>query len=224
MIKHLRDLPLNNLPTGIPSCRYLAVFFIQKSSMDNKYTCAFSQSEHSKITTIWAPLGRLLSGKSLTTLCLTLALSPLTYAASMSASVYSTARQELLGTVTFVDSPYGLLITPQLTNLFPGPHGFHLHAVAKCSNKGADAGGHYDPANTNSHQGPYGKGHLGDLPVLVVGADSKASIPTLAPRLKTADLNGLSIMIHEGSDNYSDNPPMGGGGSRFACGVIKPSN
>ncbi|OGV43043.1 MAG: superoxide dismutase [Legionellales bacterium RIFCSPHIGHO2_12_FULL_42_9] len=162
--------------------------------------------------------------KNLTTLCLALALASISYASTMTASIYSTARQELLGTVTFVDTPYGLLITPQLTNLFPGPHGFHVHQFAKCSNKGADAGGHYDPAKTDSHQGPYGKGHLGDLPVLIVGANSQANIPTLAPRLKTSDLVGRSIIIHEGSDNYSDTPPLGGGGARFACGVIQSSD
>jgi Cu-Zn family superoxide dismutase len=158
--------------------------------------------------------------KHLVTLCLAIALAPFSYAAKMTASIYSTTNQEMLGEVTFVDSAYGLLITPNLNNLFPGAHGFHLHQVAKCSNKGADAGGHYDPAQTNKHQGPYGNGHLGDLPVLIVGADSQANIPLLAPRLKTTDLVGLSIMIHSGSDNYSDNPPMGGGGDRFACGVI----
>ncbi|WP_324128836.1 superoxide dismutase family protein, partial [Acinetobacter baumannii] len=29
-------------------------------------------------------------------------------------------------------------------------------------------------------------------------------------------------MIHAGGDNYSDSPqPLGGGGARIACGVIK---
>src|SRR3990167_10456911 len=157
----------------------------------------------------------------LTTLCLTIILIPFSYASNMTAAIYSTTTQELLGNVTLIDSPYGLLITPNLTNLFPGPHGFHVHQFAKCGNQGADAGGHYDPAQTNSHLGPYGQGHLGDLPVLVVGPNSHADIPTLAPRLKTSDLLGHSILIHSGSDNYSNTPPMGGGGDRIACGIIQ---
>lgn len=29
-------------------------------------------------------------------------------------------------------------------------------------------------------------------------------------------------MVHAGGDNHSDHPqPLGGGGARFACGVIK---
>ena len=43
-----------------------------------------------------------------------------------------------------------------------------------------------------------------------------------APRLKVADLKGKSLMIHAGGDNYSDTPaPLGGGGARAACGVVK---
>lgn len=83
------------------------------------------------------------------------------------------------------------------------------------------AGGHFDPQNTNTHQGPYSNGHLVDLPVLYVDADGQAHTPILAPRLKTSDLNGLAVMVHENGDNYSDTPALGGGGERIACGRIK---
>ncbi|EDQ9399748.1 superoxide dismutase family protein, partial [Salmonella enterica] len=45
----------------------------------------------------------------------------------------------------------------------------------------------------------------------------------LAPRLKSlSELKGHSLMIHAGGDNYSDNPAkLGGGGARFACGVVE---
>jgi len=45
----------------------------------------------------------------------------------------------------------------------------------------------------------------------------------VAPRLKTLDeVKGKALMIHVGGDNMSDSPqPLGGGGERFACGVIK---
>ena len=98
-----------------------------------------------------------------------------------------------IGTVTATDSQYGLVLTPQLSDLSPG-----------------------------KHEGPYGKGHLGDLPALYVGADGKATMPVVSPRLKVSDLKGRSLMIHAGSDNYSDYPePLGGGGARVACGVIQ---
>jgi Cu-Zn family superoxide dismutase len=36
-------------------------------------------------------------------------------------------------------------------------------------------------------KGPTGAGHLGDLPLLVVNNDGKATQPVVAPRLKTLD-------------------------------------
>jgi Cu-Zn family superoxide dismutase len=135
-----------------------------------------------------------------------------------------------IGTVTISDTPYGLLLVPMLSELMPGVHGFHVHQNADCGPAmkdgkqvtGLAAGGHYDPAGTGKHKGPYAQGHLGDLPALYVGADGKATTPVLAPRLKTADLKGRSLMIHAGGDNYSDMPAaLGGGGGRIACGIIK---
>lgn len=41
--------------------------------------------------------------------------------------------------------------------------------------------------------------------------------------LAVSDLKGLTLMIHANGDNYSDNPPLGGG-SRMACGVILNSD
>ena len=144
------------------------------------------------------------------------------YAAQITSTIYATNNETIpLGTVIFLDTPYGLLVTPALTGLPPGLHGFHLHQHASCGDHGTGAGGHFDPHNTNSHQGPYGQGHLGDLPVLYVDSTGTASTPTLAPRLKTSDLKGLAVMVHAGGDNYSDNPALGGGGARMACGVIQ---
>jgi superoxide dismutase, Cu-Zn family len=135
-----------------------------------------------------------------------------------------------IGTVTFTDSQYGLLLTPQLSDLSSGIHGFHVHQNPDCNHAMKDgkdvpalaAGGHFDPLKTGKHEGPYGKGHLGDLPALYVGADGKATLPVVSPRLKVSDLKGRSLMIHAGGDNYSDYPEaLGGGGARVACGVMQ---
>ena len=144
------------------------------------------------------------------------------YANQISVKIVSTdAREQSLGTVAFSDTENGLLITPHLKDLPPGLHGFHLHQIANCGDHGMDAGGHYDPNKTNSHEGPYGNGHLGDLPALYVNAAGLAVLPTLAPRLKISDINGLALMIHLGGDNYSNTPPLGGGGARIGCGVLQ---
>jgi Cu-Zn family superoxide dismutase len=58
--------------------------------------------------------------------------------------------------------------------------------------------------------------------VLAVDASGKATKPITVPHLTLADAKGHSIMIHAGGDNYSDRPePLGGGGARIACGIVK---
>jgi Cu-Zn family superoxide dismutase len=135
-----------------------------------------------------------------------------------------------IGTVKASSSPYGTVLAPDLRDLSAGLHGFHVHQNPNCGPElkdgkkvpGLAAGGHYDPAGTGSHEGPYVNGHLGDLPALYVDTNGKASLPVLAPRLKLSDLKGRSLIIHAGGDNYSDYPEkLGGGGARMACGVVK---
>lgn len=135
-----------------------------------------------------------------------------------------------VGKVTISETPYGIVFSPELTGLAPGLHGFHVHENPSCASSTKDgkavpagaAGGHLDPKKTGHHGAPWGDGHLGDLPAIYVDASGKATHPVLAPRLKLADLVHRSLMIHEGGDNYSDEPkPLGGGVARMACGVIR---
>lgn len=136
------------------------------------------------------------------------------------------------GKVIITESPYGLVFTPELKGLAAGLHGFHIHQNPSCDAKEKDgklvaglaAGGHWDPKNAGKHGYPWSdEAHLGDLPALTVNADGTSTNPVLAPRLKyLEDVKGRSLMIHAGGDNHSDHPaPLGGGGPRMACGVIK---
>jgi Cu-Zn family superoxide dismutase len=126
------------------------------------------------------------------------------------------------GKVIISETEHGLLFTPKLQGVAPGMHGFHVHAKGSCDKNGMDAGGHFDPKKTGKHLGPYKAGHLGDLPGIFVNSDKTATMPVLAPQLKSLkDINGLALMIHEGGDNYSDKPKeLGGGGKRMLCGII----
>lgn len=138
---------------------------------------------------------------------------------------------KMIGSVVISESDQGLVFTPNLTDLPPGPHGYHVHETGSCAVNEKDgkkvaagaAGGHLDPGGTKQHLGPTGSGHLGDLPPLVVGGDGRAVVAVTAPHLtRLADVKGKALMIHAGGDNYADKPqPLGGGGARIACGVIE---
>ena len=166
-----------------------------------------------------------------------IALSLLFYAAAASAQMavpmdLVDGRGALAGAgqVSVSETPYGVLFTPALKGLPPGLHGFHVHEKPSCAPLEKDgamvpalgAGGHYDPQATGRHDAPWGSGHLGDLPPLYADPQGNAVQAVLAPRLKLADLAGRSLMVHVGGDNHADHPaPLGGGGARMACGVIR---
>lgn len=160
----------------------------------------------------------------LMTLAFTFFLVSNAYASKLTIPLYLTSDQgspKFIGNVIAEDTPYGLLLTPNLKDLPPGIHGFHVHEMPSCDHMGMAAGGHLDPQHTGKHLGPYNnQGHLGDLPALTVNKEGEAKLPLLAPRLKAQQLKGHALMIHVGGDNYSDVPEkLGGGGPRLACGV-----
>ena len=136
---------------------------------------------------------------------------------------------EKIGQISFQDSTEGLVIKTDLSKLPAGFHGFHIHEKGSCDpaekegKMGAAiaAGGHFNPEQAHEHGTP-NDGHLGDLPVLNVDSNGVAKTTVIAPRLNLAKVQGLAIMVHAGGDNYSDHPkPLGGGGDRIACGVIR---
>lgn len=137
-------------------------------------------------------------------------------------------RGKTHGIIEFEDGPHGLIIKPKLHGLDPGLHAAHVHEFASCEPDdmgmpAGAAGGHYDPEGTGVHAGPYGAGHLGDLPNLSVEPNGMATLTVVAPRVKVADLEGRSLMIHAGQDRYDSyaEHEHGKGGMRMYCGVIR---
>lgn len=135
-----------------------------------------------------------------------------------------------IGVILFEDTPQGLQITLDLESMPPGEHGFHVHEHPDCAPMEKDghmqmalaAGGHYDPDKTNKHLGPEGGGHKGDLPRITAADDGAVQAVVNVSGVSAADFRGRSLMIHAGGDNYSDTPlPLGGGGARIACGIIR---
>ena len=167
-------------------------------------------------------------------LALVLGVISMAYGATMTVTVNKIDESGVgaaIGTLKLEDTNVGLLITPDLSGLPPGDHGFHIHANADCGPgeqsgtkvAGLAAGGHFDPMKTGKHLGPEStEGHKGDLPVLAVDANGRATRAVTAPHLTVAEVQGHAMMVHAGGDNYSDTPaPLGGGGARIACAVVK---
>jgi superoxide dismutase, Cu-Zn family len=162
-----------------------------------------------------------------------LASTPLHAATTATATMQLISKDGMgqsIGTVTIRETAQGIVLEPDLKGLPPGSRGFHVHQNPDCgpgqnngqTAAGFAAGGHLDPAGSGKHLGPQGTGHLGDLPALVVNSSGVANQPVSAPRLSLKDVQGRALMIHEGGDNYADEPkPLGGGAGRIACGVIK---
>jgi len=141
--------------------------------------------------------------------------------------VSETGVGEKIGTVTVSGGKQGVSFKIAVRGIGPGQHGFHVHEKGDCTAAAKDgkmeaagaAGPHYDPEGKKAHKGPKRAGHKGDLPA--IKADAKGINQTvIAPRLKLEDVSGRALVIHEGGDNYSDNPENGGGMGRIACGVI----
>ena len=94
---------------------------------------------------------------SLLALCIALLLPDKVQASSLEIDIHSISKDgigESIGTVLASDSQNGLVITPSLTSLSEGEHGFHLHAGTSCqaafndekvSIAGLAAEGHWDP-------------------------------------------------------------------------------
>lgn len=135
------------------------------------------------------------------------------------------------GEIVVTQGREGVLLRVRMHGLPPGDHGIHVHANGSCDPGGpatavvaaGAAGGHFDPEATGHHEGPMGHGHLGDLPLLHVPASGDVDVTLPAQRIHdVAALSGHAIIVHANGDNFSDTPaPLGGGGARIACGVLR---
>lgn len=136
----------------------------------------------------------------------------------------------ILGEVMLRDSDKGLELRVKLSGLTPGEHGIHIHENVSCEPRekegkmeaAGSTGPHYDPKGTGIHAGPHGAGHRGDLPQILAAVDGSSESVITASNVKLSEILNRAIVIHAGSDNYADAPnPLGGGGARVACGIIR---
>ena len=146
-----------------------------------------------------------------------------------SATLIDAAGRDV-GTVQLVEQPAGrVALTGTLHDLPPGSHGIHLHAVGLCDGAAAfaSAGGHFNPGTRkhglDSPEGP----HAGDLPMVVVAADGRATLNATTDRVTLGegpasllDADGSALVLHAAADDQRTDP-SGNSGARIACGVVK---
>lgn len=137
--------------------------------------------------------------------------------------------EEEIGTATFKQDTDGVVtLELKLEGLEAGEYGMHIHTVGLATAPTfEDAGGHFNPEDvehgTESETGP----HAGDLPNLVVGEEGTVEetieIPnvSLDPEGENTlnSTDGTTLIIHEGTDDYTTQP-TGDAGDRQAAAVI----
>lgn len=142
-----------------------------------------------------------------------------------------TATGATVGSATITENAGGFVtVSAEVTNLAPGPHGIHLHSLGVCDGTTpsafTSAGSHVNPAiRQHGLSNPAGP-HDGDLPNLMVGADSRGSLAVTTSRVKLSagsasllDADGSAIVIHANEDDQMTDP-FGNSGARMVCGVI----
>ncbi|GIO98410.1 hypothetical protein J14TS5_34960 [Paenibacillus lautus] len=134
------------------------------------------------------------------------------------------AAGESVGSATLEQINDGVRVKITASGLTPGKHGFHVHEHAIQGGDFKSAGGHFNP--TDKHHGlkhPQGS-HVGDMPNLVVGAESTAEAEMIIQHgtLEKGQPNsvlGRSLIIHAGEDDGVTDP-SGNSGDRVAGGNI----
>lgn len=131
-----------------------------------------------------------------------------------------------VGTVTFTQGPYGVIVSAQFTGLAAGVHAMHVHEVGRCEPPFTSAGGHYNPTFRQHGVKNRGGYHSGDLPNFTAPATGTVRVDAITRDLTLGQganslftSQGTALMIHSDPDDYASDPG-GNAGVRIACGVI----
>ncbi|WP_181708252.1 superoxide dismutase family protein [Chthonobacter rhizosphaerae] len=131
------------------------------------------------------------------------------------------------GSLTFTETPHGVLVRGELTDLPAGPHGFHVHAVGQCEPPFTSAGGHFNPTDRKHGFMAEEGHHAGDLPNLHATDGNPVTVEAMLHDVSLSqgdaallDDDGASVVIHAKADDHATDP-AGDSGDRIACGVLE---
>jgi Cu-Zn family superoxide dismutase len=135
----------------------------------------------------------------------------------------------VIGRADLKQGPHGGLIHVRVTGLTPGKHGLHLHSHGDCLPETGfkSAKGHVgkvkDAHGLMNPKGP----EPGDLPNIFIGADGTGEMEAFTSMVslqggehELLDADGSTFVIHTNADDHVTQP-IGGAGSRVACGTIQ---
>jgi Cu-Zn family superoxide dismutase len=143
------------------------------------------------------------------------------------------AGESLSGLAVFTEGPEGVLIRLRINDLPVQArgqwHAVHLHETADCSGRGFTAsGGHINPdGRAHGLLNPMGP-DTADLPNIWADAagnihaelySTAVTVTGAEGRVPLLDADGSAIVVHAGPDDHSSQP-IGGAGTRIACGAI----
>jgi len=138
---------------------------------------------------------------------------------------------EQIGRADLKQGPNGTLVVIEIDGLAKGPKAIHIHGVGTCDDHEhgfKDSSGHINPdGSSHGLMNPTGP-DAGDFPNFYVHEDGYAWVELFNPRASLngaigatiLDADGAALVIHENPDDHL-NQPIGGAGSRIACGVIR---
>ncbi|MFO1302304.1 MAG: superoxide dismutase family protein [Burkholderiales bacterium] len=142
----------------------------------------------------------------------------------VSATLASSAGNNVAGTVTFMQEGGKVIVIAEVTGLKPGPHGFHVHEKGDCSAPDfTSAGGHFNPGGKPHGDPAHADHHAGDMPMLVADASGKATLRSDVSFMSIGGADGITgraVVVHADPDDFKTQP-AGNSGPRVACGVIK---
>jgi Cu-Zn family superoxide dismutase len=155
------------------------------------------------------------------------AATPAGLGAKATATIEPRSGSSLRGTATFTEEAEGVRVVVEVAGAPPGDHAVHVHENGDCSAPDASsAGSHFNPEQ-HEHGGPHtAVRHPGDFGNLTVGADSTGRIELVTKDLTVGEspisVVGLSIIVHEKADDFSQ--PVGNAGGRIGCGLIEAAS